>query len=152
MFVFVEISSKFLFRGLQVQLAGSAMQLADWSLQSSLKRDSARFFFILMYAIASRRQPTQASRASVTFLEEFCPAGLFLVERADSAAWPHRNRGTCGFTRDPAKSLSPPQRYYFPKALNGAAKSILESRVSDMVSNWCSLEHIFYITSSTALR
>ena len=75
-----------------------------------------------MYAIASRRQPTQASRASVTFLEEFCPAGLFLVERADSAAWPHRNRGTCGFTRDPAKSLSPPQSYYFPKALIGAAK------------------------------
>ena len=80
------------------------------------------------------------------------PCWAFLVERADSAAWPHRNRGTCGFTRDPAKSLSPPQRYYFPKALNGAAKSILESRVSDMVSNWCSLEHIFYKTSSTLLR
>ena len=108
--------------------------------------------FILMYAIASRRQPTQASRASVTFLEEFCPAGLFLVERADSAAWPHRNRGTCGASRDPAKSLSPPQSYYFPKALIGAAKSILELRVDDMVSNWCSLEHIFYKTSSTLLR
>ena len=78
--------------------------------------------FILMYAIASRRQPTQASRASVTFLEEFCPAGLFLVERADSAAWPHRNRGTCGASRDPAKSLSPPQRYYFPKAFKRGSK------------------------------
>ena len=95
--------------------------------------------FILMYAIASRRQPTQASRASVTFLEEFCPAGLFLVERADSAAWPHRNRGTCGASRDPAKSLSPPQRYYFPKALNGAAGyQNLERGANDMGSNWCS--------------
>ena len=119
---FVEISSKFLFRGLQVQLAGSAMQLASCPLQSSSKRDSARFFFILMYAIASRRQPTRAPRSRVTFFEEFCPAGLFLVERADSAAWPHRNRGTCGASRDPAKSLSPPHRYYFPKALKRGSK------------------------------
>ena len=83
------------------------------------------------------------------------PCWAFLVERADSAAWPHRNRGTCGFTRDPAKSLSPPHRYYFPKALKTGQQNLfsnLERRVNDTVSNWCSLEHIFYITSSTALR
>ena len=40
----VEISLKRLFRGLQAWLAGSAMQLARLRLQSSPKRDSARFF------------------------------------------------------------------------------------------------------------
>ena len=40
----VEISFKRLFRDLQAWLAGSAMQLARLRLQSSRKRDSARFF------------------------------------------------------------------------------------------------------------
>ena len=40
----VEISFKRLFRDLQAWLAGSAMQLARLRLQSSVKRDSARFF------------------------------------------------------------------------------------------------------------
>ena len=67
------------------------------------------------------------------------PCWAFLVERADSAAWPHRNRGTCGASRDPAKSLSPPQHSYFPKALNGAAGyQHLERGANEMVSNWCS--------------
>ena len=73
----VEISFKRLFRDLQAWLAGSAMQLARLRPQSSVNRDSARFLFILMYAIASRRQPTRATRGRVTFFEEFCPAGLF---------------------------------------------------------------------------
>ena len=66
------------------------------------------------------------------------PCWAFLVERADSAAWPHRNRGTCGASRDPAKSLSPPQRYYFPKAFNGAAGyQHLERGANEMGSNIC---------------
>ena len=86
--------------------------------------------FILMYAIASRRQPTRATRGRVTFFEEFCPAGLFLVERADSAAWPHRNRGTCGFTRDPAESVDAERNDNLKLQLGGALGCINTERAA----------------------
>ena len=43
----------------------------------------------------------------------------------------------------------------FPKSFKTGQQNLfsnLERRVSDMVSNWCSLEHIFYKTSSNLLR
>ena len=103
-----------------------------------LNRGSARIFHFYARVCVQEASAVGLQKSRHVF-RRISPCWAFLVGRADSAAWPHRNRGTCGASRDPAKSLSPPQRSYFPKALNGAAGyQHLERGANEMVSNWCS--------------
>ena len=121
---FVEFFSKSIFRSLQPWLAVSALQSARLSVQSFSERGSARFSFHFHARAYVQGTPDARLQRPRHVFRRILPCWAFLVERADSAAWPHRNRGTCGASRDPAKSLSPPQHSYFPKALNGAAVGI----------------------------
>ena len=116
---FFEISLKF--QSWHARAGTAQFGLDSW-LAFSRSALGTRLRAILFSFLCTRLRPGGTRRELARLrhvFEEFCPAGLFLVERADSAAWPHRNRGTCGFTRDPAKSLSPPQRYISQKLLLG---------------------------------